>query len=105
MNSDGCSVEQCPAEEELQRLRVTVVVIVAIIFLIAYLALAWRPVFPEWDWILVRALQGLSACMSHFICCTDAKEDVAGGFQEVVHLFKWLISKAGAFSKKPHTSL
>jgi hypothetical protein len=99
MNSDGCSAEPCPPEEELQRLRVTVGVIVSVMFLITYFALAWRPVVPEWDWILARALQGMSACLSHFLCYTDAQGDVGGGVEEVVHLFKWLVSKAGAFHR------
>jgi uncharacterized membrane protein (DUF485 family) len=97
MNSDGCSAEPCPSEEELRELRVMVVVIVTVIFLIAYFTLAWRPVLPEWDWILGRALQGISACLSQFVCFGDAQGDVGGGVLEVVRLFKWLLSKAGAF--------
>ena len=99
MNSNGCSAEPCPAEEELQKLRVTVVVIVTVTFFVAYFALAWRPVVPEWDWILVRALQGISACLSYFVCCRDAEGDVGGGALEVVGLFKWLFSKARAFHR------
>ena len=99
MNSDGCSAEPCPPEEELQRLRVTVGVIVTVMFLITYFALAWRPVVPELDWILARALQGMSAGLSHLLCYTDAEGDVGQSVLEIVHLFKWLFSKAGAFQR------
>jgi hypothetical protein len=93
MNADGCSEQPCPPEEELQAVRWFVGVIFIIAVLVAYLALSFRPVTPELDWLLARALQGLVGLLSSLVCFSDADGDVGGGFMQVLELGRWALAK------------
>ena len=105
MNTDGCSAQPCPPEEELNKLRITVMVLVGLVILVAYLGLVARPVTPELDWLLARALQGAVGLMSGFMCLSNTGGDMTEGGMEVVGLLSgvagsvsWLISKATALN-------
>ena len=99
-----CSNEPCPPEEELRKLEIAAMVIAAVIFVSAYLAFVSRPVTPELDWLIARAMQGIVTLLSGFVCFGDAQGDVGEGGMEIMGLFttllatgKWAISKVGAF--------
>ena len=104
MNADGCSAQPCPAEEELQPLRWFVGAVFLIVFVATYLALSFRPVLPELDWLLARLMQGIVSLLSHLVCCHDANGDVGGGLMEVLDMGKWFLSRFGGISTRSKMS-
>ena len=103
MNVDGCSAQPCPPEEELSKLRVGVMSFAGFVFVVAWIALAARPVLPEWDYLIARLMQGVISGLSGFICIDDAQGDVGEGAGEVLGMVStvvasgsWLLSKIGS---------
>ena len=94
------SNEPCPPEEELRKLEIAAMVIAGVLFLVAYLALVSRPVTPELDWLVARAMQGIVALMSSLVCFGDAQGDVGEAGFEIMGLFSTLLASVSwAFSK------
>ena len=75
MQTDGCSAQQCASDEELFPYRVAFAVIVCTVVFIGYLAFIARPVLPELDWLLSRALQGMVTCLSSTVLVGDTRGD------------------------------
>ena len=75
MQTDGCSAEICPSDETLLMYRILLSVGLGLIILILYVAFVARPVLPELDWLLSRALQGVVFCISNATCLSDTQSD------------------------------
>jgi hypothetical protein len=107
MNADGCSAEPCPSEEELNKLRVTLFVMVCVGAFVMWLALSMRPVLPELDWLIARVLQGFAAVVSVVTCVSDTQGDAADDAEEILGVFSlilatgsWLVSKVEVLREK-----
>ena len=86
METAGCSNEVCPSEEELAPWRYALMVSVGTVVLLLYIGLACRPVLPELDWLIARALQGLVGMGSACVCFRDTHGDTGEGAGEIMGL-------------------
>ena len=112
MQTDGCSAQVCPSEQTLLPYRILLSVGLGLIVFILYISFVARPVLPELDWLLSRALQGAVFCISNATCVSDTQSDGADlgseGFACIMTIwgsFKWIWDKiiaANRWAKEVH---
>ena len=103
--AEGCSAEACPPESELAPLRITLFSFAGAILVFGYIALAWRPVLPELDWLLARVLHGLVGAISSCVFFGGAQGDTSSAISGLLSLFapcvgfaSWIVRIARRFS-------
>jgi hypothetical protein len=66
LTTSGCLV--CPPDERLAALRVVVYAVVAVLLLLLWVFLSWRPLLPQVDAVLARFGQMLGMCFKSVLC-------------------------------------
>jgi hypothetical protein len=103
MTTEGCSASICPSEEELRPLRAIACSAAALVFLIFWFILSWRPVVPEVEFVIARLVQSMVFLVSWGLCFKDVQGDGAESaigcshfIARLIEPFVWLGNKIQA---------
>jgi hypothetical protein len=104
MTTEGCSATICPSEEELRPIRAIAFSAGALMLLIIWFIVSWRPVVPEVEFAIARLLQSMTFLLAWCLCFNDAQSEgtqsasICSNFMEqIVEPFVWLGNKIQAF--------
>lgn len=100
MTSSGCSPNICPSDSELLTLRIIALAVFSTLALGIYLAVLWRPVLPELDYMIARMMQAIVGMFSYVIYFGHVQGNSSKDTGDTSNLFSTIVGGARMANSK-----